>query len=188
MLTCFLNPNYVTKKVNNKVISIIFLVVVLMVPVGNFVYGIMQAIYVGRKVSFENNKEDKKLFAKYCFYIGIYLCMTFLVILLFILDFFFKYDNPFFRWYSYFITVFSIGTPFFVAIIRFVQVYVRSDQIANFCCGCCCKKDQDTTDNNKTETLTTGNELKSAPTMEFEHFENMAMKKVKYIYLLLYIY
>ena len=189
MPTCFMNPNYVRKK--EEVISFIVLVVVLLVPVGNFIYGIMQAIYVGRRISFENNKEDKKLFAKYCFYIGIYLFMTFLVILLFIFDFLFKYNNKPFRWYIYLITVFSIGTPFFVAIIRFIQIYVRSDRLANCCCRCCCKKDQETIDNNKKEILTTGNELKSAQTMEFEHFEKMAMKKVKYriihIYLLVCI-
>ena len=54
-----MNPNYVRKK--EEVISFIVLVVVLLVPVGNFIYGIMQAIYVGRRISFENNKEDKKL-------------------------------------------------------------------------------------------------------------------------------
>lgn len=176
MLTCFLNPNYVKKK-NKGGISIAFLVIVLMVPVANFFYGIVQAIYVGYKVSFENNKENKKLYAKYCIYIGIYLIMTFLVILLYSFDFFFTYDIPPFRWYSYFITLFSIGTPFFVAVIRFIQVYVRSDQLVKFCC---CRKDQGTTDNTKKEVLTTENELRTASTMEFEHFESMAMKKVKY--------
>lgn len=204
MLTCFMNPNilfFFYDKIFGKativelLIAIMAFCVCIFIPIGNFVYGIVQFVFIHQRVFFENNKEEINLFKKYALYIGSYLVLTFLLILLFIFDCFVQYYDQvyLFRYYSYIITLLSIGTPVIVGVLRFVQVYMRSEKVDECLKYFCCKKKDDEINldeldaNSKNIPLSSyssnsANALRPMKTLEFEHFEKVSIKKVSLLY------
>lgn len=203
MLTCFMNPNIVfvfRKEIyidhNNYFgffIAIIAFCICILIPIGNFIYGLIQFYFIGKKVFYENNKEEINLYKKYSLYIGTYLILTFLVILVFIFDSFIdEYNVALFRYYSYIITLLSLSTPIIVGMLRFVQVYIRSETITDCISRCCKKKDDEinldelNSDSKNIPLSSTSNDsanaLRPMKTLEFEHFEKVSMKKVSLLY------
>ena len=203
-----MNPNIIfffSDKIFNGnnfdfLLAIIAFSICILIPIGNFIYGVIQFIFIGKKVLFENNKEEVNLFKKYSAYIGAYLILTFLLILLFIFDCFIQdYDKgkkKLFRYYSYIITLLSLMTPVIVGVLRFIQVYTRSEKFNRFMCCCCSKNDDEINldelgSDSKSIPLSSSssdsaNALRPMKTLEFEHFEKVSMKKVYYYILYQY--
>ena len=170
MITCFIHPVYEKKTDEEfeKIIHYVLLSVFFSIPCINFLYGIIEAVIIYRNITSQNDRENKSLFYKYCVYIGTYIILTFLMFALYFWAFLnTREPTQFLRWFSYIITLFLVSTPLIVGFFRFIQVYVKSDKLAR----CSNKRPY------PTKSELSGSLLQDAKTLEFDQFENKAMKK-----------
>ena len=170
MITCFVHTEYSTDS-SFKFFHDLLLICFLVIPCGNFFYGITEAILIYKTIKNQNDQENKSLFYRYAVYIGTYLLLTFLMFIIYFWDFWTTGEpTSIFRWTTYFITMLLVLTPLLVGLFIFLQIFSKHGRF---------KKCFKIMKSEKKDELS-GNLLPEAKAFEFDTFEKKAIKKVRY--------
>ena len=163
MLTCFLSLDNIEDK---KIRKLVILSLICAIPIVSLIFGIMQIIIVCKNDSYRNDIENKKIFKEHSLYLVIYLIMSFFLITIYIVKFFFK--NEVKKNYYFILSLMIISTPLIVGGIRLHKTKIIKSIYRNIK-----RKNKSIKFNNRDGLLNLSVEEETT----FEQFESSAIEK-----------
>ena len=120
MVTCFLTLDNIGN--DYKYFNEVFLGVLIILPIVNFLFYLTQYIILIRNPSYKNDKENRRIFNDHRVYFILNILMTVLIVSLYILYFFYKdrgvIKGTFLRWYFFIVTYFICLNPLIAGIVK----------------------------------------------------------------------
>ena len=174
MLTCFLSLDIYYDDDNSKAKQIIGLITVgliCFIPIFNLFYGFVQIGITCLSKSYQDDLENKKIFADNSLNLLIYFIMTFLLSSLYLLDFIKDgdiQDNQTYKNYYFAISILVCIAPLIVGAFRFYQTKILKVFFKAIKKKCCQKRTRQSRDS----LLSNFTSISS-----FEEFESEAIKK-----------
>ena len=138
MLTCLIEPDLIKWTSGVSITQSLALIAFLIIPVGNLFYGIIQWLTIFCNRTCKYDKDVRNVFYKYSLYIGTYLILTALTMILYIADIFSDGNiiSKFLSNLGFIISLLSCSTPLIIGIIKFIEIYMTTDYESTsiFCC------------------------------------------------------
>lgn len=148
MLTCLIEPDLIKNTSTLNLLKFVSLILFLIIPVGNLIYGIIQWLTIFCNKTFKYDKDVRNVFYKYSLYIATYLILTALTMILYIADIYSEGNtiSDFLGWLGFIISLLSCSTPLIIGIIKFLELYMTTDYESNSIFCCCNKKKEELTE------------------------------------------
>lgn len=143
MLTCLIEPDLIKMTSDGTLSRFIALIVFIAIPVMNLVYGIIQWLTIFCNQTCKYDRDVRNVFYKYSLYIGTYLILTALTMILYIADIFSNGNviSETLKWIGFIISLLSCSTPLIIGIIKFIEIYMTTDYETSI--FCCCNKNKE---------------------------------------------